>query len=921
MTFDLRAHGNSPALLTANETVSYVQLAERVDTWLADLGPARRLILLRGHTSVEFIVAFVAALAGGHPVIVAPPLRPGQTDDVATAYDPDVIVDTAAGTIDIRREQTARVLHPDLAVLLSTSGSTGSSKLVRLTAGGLRANAAAVATYLSLTPQDRGILTLPLHYCYGLSILTSHLYAGAATIVTDWSVLDPCLWDLAEHHGATGLAGVPHTFDQLDGIGFPELASLRYVTAAGGKLSPERVTQYLRLGQRRGWDFYVMYGQTEATARMAYLPPALAEEFPSAIGVAIPGGRLRVDAPDASGVGELVFSGPNVMMGYANEPTDLAKAPQAGDLHTGDLARELAPDVFEVVGRRSRFAKIFGLRLDLDEIERRIPCAAACIEIDGAIGVVSPFPDAAAAVADLCDIPCWVVRDVLADVPLTPSGKPDRPAVVALLRGADVVQRPNPADDVCALYRRVLGRTDVTPDDSFAGLGADSLSYVELAVRLGEIVDPLPRDWHRRTVGDLEKLRRHTDEPPPGTRWVSVDPTVLLRAVAIVLIVATHANLLTVMGGAHALLAVCGFNAARFLPAGRSQTIHLLRSAWRIALPSALWIGTLSVFGLYAPTTAVFLNGALGSDHWTTDWQFWFLEAVIWTLLGLAGALAIPWVRRLEARHPFETAMGFVAITGGLRYAVVGVHAGPLDRYSIPVVAWCFALGWAAARAERTRERLLVFGTSVTLLAGFFADPSAKAVPREAIIAAAIACLLWAKPVRLPRWLALTSGTVAAASLSIYLTHWQIYPWLENRVPLAATLSSLVVGVLYHRVCHGVAVQVRRRLGVQQGASARVSLDVNRRIERSPDEHGNGQDIEQQQHGNRRRQRAIDGRVGARNAEHPAHEVAAQDPHEDGEDRTWDTGSPRLPDRDRQVVERGHEADREHQHGRPVHTV
>ena len=103
-----------------------------------------------------------------------------------------------------------------------------------------------------------------------------------------------------EQHGVTGLAGVPHTFDLLDASGFAdrELSRLRYVTQAGGKLAPERVTQYLQLGQRRGWDFCVMYGQTEATARMAYLPPELAERHPSAIGVAIPGGRLRLEPVD-----------------------------------------------------------------------------------------------------------------------------------------------------------------------------------------------------------------------------------------------------------------------------------------------------------------------------------------------------------------------------------------------------------------------------------------------------------------------------------------------------------------------------------------------------------------------------------------------------------------------------------------------
>jgi len=500
VSFDLRAHGLRPALLAAETELSYAALADRVDDWLAAVGPARRLILLRGSTSVEFIVALLAALSGGHPVIVAPPSREGQPDDLATIYDPDIVVDTSTGTVDVRREASIHSLHPDLALLLSTSGSTGSPKLVRLSSAGLRANAAAIANYLDVGADDRGLLSLPLHYCYGLSMLTSHLYAGAACVVTDLSVLDTCLWDLAKRHEVTGLAGVPHTFDQFDAMGFPELDNLRYVTVAGGKLSPERVLAYGDLGRLRGWDFYAMYGQTEATARMAYLAPELARSHPAAVGVPVPGGQLRVDNPDVDGVGELVFAGPSVMMGYARTAADLGVGAELDELRTGDLGRECAPGVFEVVGRRARFAKVFGHRLDLDEIERRVQRPAACVEVDGALGVVSPSPHAAGSIADLCDLPDWAIRCVVADVPMTATSKPDRPAVIELLRSAaeSGTRDESTASDVCALFEQRLGRTDITPESSFANLGADSLSYVELSVCLGKIIDPLPRDWHRR---------------------------------------------------------------------------------------------------------------------------------------------------------------------------------------------------------------------------------------------------------------------------------------------------------------------------------------------------------------------------------------------------------------------------------------
>ena len=909
MTFDLRAHGTRAALLAADETLTYADLATRVDELLQALGPERRLILLRGRTSIDFVVTLIAALVGSHPVMVAAPLRPGHRDELLDTYDPDIVIDTDAGVTDVRREHSAHELHPELALLMSTSGSTGSPKLARLTYAGLRSNAAAITTYLDLTPADRGMLTLPLHYCYGLSILTSHLYAGAATVVTDWSVLDTCLWDLADEHRVTGLAGVPHTFEQFDQLGFPELESLRYVTSAGGKLAAPDVTRLVDLGQTRGWDFFVMYGQTEATARMAYLTPELAERHPQAIGVAIPGGRIRIDDADASGVGELCYAGPNVMMGYATSPADLARGSDVAELRTGDLAREIEPGVFEVVGRRSRFAKVFGLRLDLDAIERRLPFSAVCVDVDGRFGVVSADPDAAAAVAELCDIPAWAVQSVRADVPRTVSGKPDHAAARALVAATEPPASAC-ADDVRALYERLLGRP-VAPTDSFVSLGADSLSYVELSVRLGELINPLPRDWHRRTVAELQE--HSVPAMANGSRrhgWASVDPTVLLRAAAITFIVGTHANLLHLMGGAHALLAVCGFNAARFLST-RSPSRSLLRTAWRVALPSSLWIGTLALFGLYQPATAVFLNGALGSDHWTIEWQFWFLEAAIWTLVGLAAYLAIPPLRRLDAAHPFASALVLLGATAALRYVLVGVGTSDVlpERYSLPVVAWFFVLGWAAARATTHLQRLAVLAAAAGLLYGFFGDPE-----RGLVIAAAIAVLLWAKPVRLPRWVARPISAVAAASLAIYLTHWQVYPHLEDHYPLAATVSSIVVGLLFHRLCVVVGRAVR-------AVTRRMPVDVDRGVERGTDQHRDRQHVQQQQHRDGRREWTVDGRPRTAQTERPAHEVTAENPHGDREGRTRDARAPRLTLGNGHVVERRHEPDREHEHGRPVGTA
>ena len=178
-------------------------------------------------------------------------------------------------------------------------------------------------------------------------------------MLTDASVVDPCFTDALQAHGVTNVAGVPHTFELLERAGRDRLnvPTLRFITQAGGRMAPERVEQWLRRAERWGAKFYVMYGQTEATARMAYLPPEIARRRPSAIGRPIPGGCLELRPVDGlpDDVGELVYRGPNVMLGYATNDADLALGATLTELRTGDIGRFHADDgVFEIVGRRSQ---------------------------------------------------------------------------------------------------------------------------------------------------------------------------------------------------------------------------------------------------------------------------------------------------------------------------------------------------------------------------------------------------------------------------------------------------------------------------------------------------------------------------------------------------------------------------------------
>ncbi|MFE6510378.1 non-ribosomal peptide synthetase [Nocardioides sp. NPDC057767] len=787
----LKGRPGDPAVITAEVTLTYAELEQAVTDRVAAYGRSHGVVLLEAGNDLDSVIGYLAALAARRPVLLTPP-------------------GSDLGELRMRYRaafEGSAELHPDLALLLSTSGSTGSPKLVRLSRDNLAANAASIAAYLGLTSADRAMSSLPLHYCYGLSVLNSHLSAGAAVILTDLSVADECFWDVAARNGATSFAGVPYTFDLLDTSGFAErsLPSLRYITQAGGKMPPETVRRYAALGESRGWDLVVMYGQTEATARMAYLPPDLAASRPEAIGIPIPGGHFRLDPVDGvgEGVGELVYTGPNVMMGYAESVGDLARGPELSELRTGDLARQADDGLWEITGRRSRFGKVLGLRLDLDRIESELgPGSVRAVAPGGRLhlftadpGSVGRLPERVGGIVALPRASVQVHR--IDEVPRTPNGKVDYATLNAWASVADAAGPPDTglaagadADALRTVYATVLGRPEATVSDSFVSLGGDSLSFVEIATQLGERLGTLPTGWQHRSITELAASARSP------RRWLRpVEIPVLLRAAAIVAIVGSHADVWTLLGGAHILLAVAGFNLARFgltAPTRALRARRLLRGAAAVALPAGLWVAAVAlVSDRYHWPTALGLNQALGSDGWTRDWQLWFLEVITWSFAGLAVLLLVPVLDRWQRRHRFVAAVVVVGATLAVRYLWVGLEAGATERYTIGCVLWCVALGWAAAEAERPWQRVLVSAMVVVGTYGFFGD-----LVREATVALGILVLLVPWPALLPWPLSRVTAVLAASSLWIYLVHWQIYPGLEAAgLGWLGVLASLAAGV------------------------------------------------------------------------------------------------------------------------------
>ena len=374
----LAAHGTAPALVFAGGGWSYAELARRVEELAELLGPGRRLVAVEARLSSHAIVAYLAALRAGHTVMLAPADDPIAWASLVERFRPELRLRGGEGRWRIEAgEGGGTPLHEELALLLVTSGSTGHAKAVRLSGGALSANAAAIAQFLGLRAEDCGALFLPLHYSYGLSVLNSHLAVGASLYVTEASILAPGFLDALVARRCTSIAGVPHSYELLEAAGFRarELPDLRFMTVAGGRLAPDVVRRYHDHLAASGKSFFVMYGQTEATARIAYLPPALAGARPGCIGIAIPGGELglideRGQEITANGSeGELVYRGPNVMLGYAESRADLGRGAEIGTLRTGDLALREPDGLYRITGRLRRMSKIAGIRLGHDALE------------------------------------------------------------------------------------------------------------------------------------------------------------------------------------------------------------------------------------------------------------------------------------------------------------------------------------------------------------------------------------------------------------------------------------------------------------------------------------------------------------------------------------------------------------------------
>ena len=383
MFVDLLKYNSRTAIITDDGThLTYGELAERVHIAAQSLQKGvLEFCLCRN--DIDSIVHYLACLQAKAPVV----LLDAQKDEA-----------TIQSLRDIYQPGITKC-HPDLAVCLTTSGSTGCPKLVRLTRENLLSNAKSIAEYLHIDENERPITMLPMYYSFGLSIINSHLLCGATILLTDKTYAQREFWNFLREHEATSMAGVPYTWEMLRKLRFfrMDLPSVKTLTQAGGKLNADIAREYIENAQQTGKKFIVMYGQTEATARMSYLPWEQAEEKCGSVGVAIPGGRFELIDEQGQTIvepnkdGELIYYGENVSMGYAECAIDLQRGDDNhGRLATGDIARRDEDGFYYITGRKKRFVKIWGNRCNLDQIEqlvKTITISCACVGVDDLVTI------------------------------------------------------------------------------------------------------------------------------------------------------------------------------------------------------------------------------------------------------------------------------------------------------------------------------------------------------------------------------------------------------------------------------------------------------------------------------------------------------------------------------------------------------
>ena len=411
--------GNKVALISPGRgTFTYSDLIEQ-SFILRNYIKANSFILLVCTNSIETFIGYIFAMKNNCTVmLIDAKMREEDINAVISAYNHDAIIGPKHILKELKVQQAENIFNDffdygvlvlktvrkkpfnkNICLLLPTSGSMGSRKFVVISKDNLYANTNSIIKFLGITTKERAVTTMPFSYTYMLSIVNTHLEVGASILVTDKSLFTRSFWDNYTEHNVTSFSGVPYIYQILKKLALEKIftPSLNLITQAGGKLRYEIASELVKLCKQQGVKFVSMYGQTEATSRISYLDPKFCEKKIGSIGKPIPNGKMWIENDNfevittAGHRGELVYKGPNVSWGYAHDYNDLCIAGQNNEmLRTGDIAYFDEDGFFYLDGRLKRIAKLFGIRLNLDELEEKMfdeGFLVVCLETEEKIGV------------------------------------------------------------------------------------------------------------------------------------------------------------------------------------------------------------------------------------------------------------------------------------------------------------------------------------------------------------------------------------------------------------------------------------------------------------------------------------------------------------------------------------------------------
>ena len=396
--WNLKKFSNNTAIIDLNKEYSYKDLIIYSNLINKKLSKKKNLILLLTENTIGSLLGYISFIIKKDvPILIDSEIKSKKLEKIINSYEPEYVwmplhkksryISAKYRLIFIQLNYSLfkkkiitqnKILNSKLCLLTTTSGSTGSPKFVRQSYNNIKSNSISIIKYLKMNNKSSTITTLPMSYTFGQSIINTHLYSGGKIVLCNYSIFQKDFWNLFFKHKVSFLYGVPYTFEQLDKLRFFDKNHnfINTIAQAGGGISEvlqKKISQYSRNYKK---FFYIMYGQSEATTRIAYLHPSISHKKIGSIGKPITRGKIYLS--DNNGkmintinkVGNLIYKGSNVCLGYALDREDLIKGDEwKNKLDTGDLAKKDKDGLFYIVGRKKRYAKIFGISINLADIE------------------------------------------------------------------------------------------------------------------------------------------------------------------------------------------------------------------------------------------------------------------------------------------------------------------------------------------------------------------------------------------------------------------------------------------------------------------------------------------------------------------------------------------------------------------------